>query len=287
MRVRIVVLRAVRLLLWLFLAVILVRGAASFLLPPDAPVTQAAPAPPPAEPPPETDAPVAAATLFAREYLTWEFGKESDRAARLEPLWARRYDPQAGWEPAEKAASQTAAAAWPSAVKQLDPTHWLVTVAVSVVSRADSGPQYRVLYLTVPVLQEKGGCVVYDYPTLVPAPERAAGGEAWPPGDSMTDPDGQVMGLLTGFFRAYAAGDGRDLTYYLEPDLSVRGMGGTMLFRGIADLTLRRAGKEVWALALVRMEDPVTGTVIRQRYTLQVVERNGRWYIGQILQKGA
>jgi len=100
------------------------------------------------------------------------------------------------------------------------------------------------------------------------------------------DAGGRVKALLTGFFRAYAAGGEGDVAYFLVPDLSLRGLEGALEFVEVRELSLRRLGDETWAYALVRFQDPVTGAHLDQRYTLRVVERDGRWYIAEMVQKG-
>jgi hypothetical protein len=285
---RVSMLKGLRWAVWLFLAWVFLRGAVSIVAPPP-PVGAQVPAPvAPAAEPPERETPGAFAALFAREYLTWEVGGEADRASRLAPFLARHIDAQAGWSAGPKAASQTAEFTLPFRLVQQSDNRWLVTVAARVSVKREGAAVSRTLYLAVPVAQTKEGYVVYDYPTLVPAPPRV--GELDGPllrGDEIPDPGDQVRTLLTSFFKAYAAGGGADVAYYLEPGLQVKGLEGALVFQRISELTLRQVQDQTWAAVLVTWEDPVTGTLLRQRYTLQLVERDGRRYIKEIVQKGA
>lgn len=284
---RMAALKGARWLLWTFMGLIMVRGIASFVLPaPKAPAEAAAP-PPAAAVAPDREPPAAFAALFAREYLTWSAGKESDRAARLQGLIAQGLDSQAGWSAGEKPLNQVAEATWPFAVRSPGEHQWLVTVAARVTTATAGGPQPRTVYLAVPVWGEAGSYVVYDYPTYVAGPAAPGARDSSPAGEQVLDSDGQIRTLLTGFFRAYAAGGAADVTYFLEPGATAGGLGGAQVFKAIADIAVRRSGQETWAGVLVTMADPLTGTSANQRYTLELVQRDGRWYIKQIVQKGA
>lgn len=272
-------------LLWIVLGWILLRGIVSIVAPPSAApaptVTQAV------DEPEAKEAPAALAALFAREYLTWQVGKESERAQRLQGLLARHLDPQAGWSGGAAPRSQTAEATWPFATASAGTERWLVTVAARVTTETAAGPAPRLLYLAVPVAGGADGFVVYDYPTFVPAPALARDVAPALPGQPVTDEGQQVHALLTGFFKAYASGGPLEVNYFLEPGLKVRGLDGNMAFVQVDELALSRDGTDTWVAAVVQMHDPVSGTSARQRYTLQVAERDGRWYIKQIVQKGA
>jgi hypothetical protein len=258
----------------------MVRGIASFFVPPPqaAPAVQAAPAPPAYDP-----APGAFASLFAREYLTWQAGHESERAGRLQGLLAAGLDSQAGWVAGPTTPNQTVEETWPFAVERQSDTHWLVTVGARVSAEPSTGPVVRTLYLAIPVQgSTERGFAVSDYPAAVPPPETAKAEDALP-GDDFTDADGQIHVLLTGFFKAYAAGGPADVAYFLEPGVQVRGLQGAFTFSELVDLKLRRNGQESWASVLVSMHDPVTSIDTRQRFTLQLTQKDGRWYIKQIL----
>lgn len=282
---RVAALRGARWILWILLAWVFIRGIFSILLPPPrAEAPAAAPAAPAAD---HSEAPGALGALFAREYLTWKAGQEAQRAERLRGLLAPHLDGQAGWSAGGTLADQTAEGTWPFHVRQMADGKWLVTVAARVTTHTAAGPAPRLLYLAVPVAAGPGGYQVYDFPTFVPAP--AAAGTAVAPdlaGQDVSDEGGQVRALLTGFFKAYAAGGSADVTYFLEPGSKAGGLQGALEFKAVDELTLRVVEGQTWASAVVSMVDPLSGAAARQRYTLQVVQRDGRWYVKQLMQKG-
>lgn len=285
MGVRLAALKGARWLLWLVLVWILVRGIASIILPPP---EAAPPAPAPAAvKPADLESPGAFAALFAREYLTVQTGKESERAARLQPLLVRSLDSQAGLAAGTaRTADQVAESTWPFRVEQQSETRYLVTVAARVTTATEKGPATRNLYLAVPVLRGPEGYAVYDYPGVVPGPAPAALNEPLLAGEEFSDPTGEINTLLVNFFKAYASGGQAEVGYYLEPGLKLRGLEGAAQFTDLQGVSLRKQGSETWAAALVGLADPVSGYQMRQRYTVQLVQRDGRWYIKQILQKG-
>lgn len=285
---RVGVLKGARWFLWLMIAWILVRGVSSFFVSPRMAPVPVADAAPPAQAPADREAPAAFAALFAREYLTFAPGQESDRAARLQPLLlAGRLDRQAGWSASSAGAVQTVLGTWPYRVTALSDTTWQVTVAARINTQAGESKTDRFIYLSVPVVSGPGGYAVYDYPTVVPAPAASAAGEPAEKGTVIPDPNGQIRTLLTGFLKAYAAGGAADVTYFLEPGANLAGLAGAQIFGAITELTVRKDGDAVWADAVVAMEDPISKASTRQRYTVEVIERDGRWYVKQILQKGA
>lgn len=283
---RMAVLKGARWLVWLLLAWVLLRGVVSIVAPPPEAEAQR-PAPPPVQI--MTREPQAAfAALFVHEYLTWRSGAADDRADRLRPLLAAHLDRQAGWVGGDAAGSQRADGVWPYRIEEQGEGRWLVTVAAAVTATAgEEPPVSRTLYLAVPVAESSGGLLVYDYPAIVPPPEAAALEGPVLPGEEFSDPTGEIAELLAGFFRAYAAGGPADVRYYLEPGVALGGLGGLMAFDGLSGLTLYRVDDLTYASALVSLADPVTGTKSRQRYTVQVVQRDGRWYVTAIIQKGA
>lgn len=215
--------------------------------------------------------------MFAREYLTWQPTAPDERAERLRPYLAPGLDRQAGWTGSEGNGQQVQET-WVYSTQQLSETRWEVTVAARILPD-------RTLFLSVPVAATpQGGWVVYGYPALVPPP--AAGAFAEPPyfGQESTDQGDRAKTLLTGFFRAYF--EQGDATYYLAPGTSVRAMRGGWAFDSVSKVVLLSQGTGTWAIADVGARDTATGARFTFRYTLQLTERDGRWYIQAIQQRG-
>jgi hypothetical protein len=292
-------LKALRWVIWILMAFLLVRGIVSLL--PRSPAAAAQPAEPSVQAIPEPNGLRAFPAMFAREYFTFHVGKgEEDRAERLRPYLARSLDRQAGWKGSAEPISQRAEDSWFYSVKQLSPTRWLVTVAVKVVrqqERVEHGVdgQYRTvredlpdatLLLAVPVATSAdGGLVVYQLPALVPGPAAAEFTEPRAFGQPTTDKDDRVRSLVTGFFRAYFDPAG-DVTYYLAPGAEVHALRNRWTYEQLAGVELLTTDDGPWALAEVQVSDPVTSARYTLTYTLDLVEREGRWYIEDLVQKG-
>jgi len=285
--------------LWLFLGVVFIRGVVTFLPQAPAPVAE-----PQAEVK-ETAEPAgmrAIGEMFARDYLTWTQGAAEERAARMEPYLARGMDRQAGWAPGDNDAGQQVEQTWVYDARPVSPTRWQVTVAARVVSLKDTtvvvkdqdnketartvreALPARTVFLAVPVGKTEGGWVVYDYPSLIPAPEPAAFGEPVLAGRETGDQDGRARALLTDFFRAYMSGG--ELTYYLAPGVQMRPVKAGWSFQQVSELTLLTADDGVWALSEVAVQDPSSGARYTHRYTVKLADRDGRWYVSDMLQKG-
>jgi|GEM_PF-6040742 len=283
--------------LWLLVAWVLVRGVVSFL-----PAAEAGPAPAP----PGADVPMrepdglrAFPALFAREYLTWEAANPDERSARLGPYLARGLPGHAGWRGGNPGVAQRVEEAYVYGVRRVTETRWLVTVAARVtrtqeVDEAVAGSAVKrkalpgaVLYLAVPVgTAPAGGWVVYDYPSLLPEPPQPDFKEPVAYGKEQTDEGDRVRSLLAGFFRAYFHPRENDLTYFVSPGTAVRALEGTWTLDAVRQTTLLATGEGTWALAEVAALDTTTGGRYLFRYTVQLEERDGRWYVKELEQRG-
>ncbi len=291
-------LRLLRWLVWAGLFLVFVRGAATIVLPGTAAEPTVAQAAAVAV---EPDGLRAFPLLFASEYLTWRAGDPEERVGRLRPYLSANLDNQAGWKMDASGRNQTVSATWVYGVQALSSTRWLVTVAARVevgaaagaqagaglvAAAPGNGPATRTLFLAVPVAPSGGGWVVYDYPTLIPPPTAAGFNEPLAYGQTVTDEGDRVRRLLTGFFRAYTGAGGEDVSYYLLPGVPAPGHLDLFSLESVDDVTLVRSGADTWALAGVTLHDPSTGARLTTRYTLNVLEQSGRWYIKEILQRG-
>lgn len=281
-------LKALRWIVWLLLAFVFFRGILSFL--PDSAIASTAP---PAETAREEPPGVRAfPAQFAREYLTWS-PTESDEqyTQRLQPFLTKDLTP--GRTAARSQVGQRVQTLWVYALQEVTPTRWLVTVAAELERyELDADGKERplsptTLYIAVPIGKTpSGGWVVYDYPTLLPPP---AGGEFTEPlhyGQEIADAGDQVKALLSRFFQAYLSGSDADLTYYRAPESNIQAIGSPWSFDSVPKVLLSQTGSGLYALADVVLYDPVTGSRYTNRYTVGLLQAEGRWYVSQILQKG-
>lgn len=280
--------KALRWGVWILLGWVLLRGLISFL-PGRGSEEALASAPELAQ---EPDGLRSFPALFAWEYLTWQSDDPEERAERLKPYLHRSLDRQAGWIAGSDRGSQRAEAAWVYGVRELGADRYLVTVTARVASQAEireaGGLQRqqgsRTLWLAVPIIRTaEGRWLVYDYPSLLPAPARGETVLAAEVGTAVEDPGGGVRMLLQSFFRAYFGGD---VTYFMAPGAEIPTLTDPWLFVELGKLSQYEtaAGRRVLAEVVVR--DTLTAARYKLRYTLYLNERDGRWYVRDIEQKG-
>jgi hypothetical protein len=273
-----------RTILYLLLALIFIRGAASFL--PKAPLPTAAQRPEakeaaPAEPPGLHALPA----LFATDYLTWDTTKPDERAERLRPYLAPGLDGQAGWKPGPTPSRQVALGAWVAGVKAVSQSRWLVTVAAKVRLEMKDQPKERILSLAIPIAKtEAGTLVVADYPSLLPAPPAPAAPAPEERGAVITDEGDRATSLLTSFFTALYAGG--DVRYFLAPGATPPGAPRGFQLVSLGKPELRKQGASLMARVTLTATDEAAGTTFTFRYDLLLTEQEGRLYIQDLMQKG-
>lgn len=275
-----------RTIVWLLLAWVLVRGVVSFLPPPAAERATAAPAPVQAEP--ADDSVRTFALLFSQEYLTWRAADSGDHAARLKPYLAPGLDEQAGWRGGSGVRDQTALGAWVFDDQKLSASRRLVTVAVRVslaATDAKAPPTGRVLYLAVPVSFSGGNMAVDALPALVSGPGLVLPAASLY-GDSVADPPAEIRTLAEGFLRAYVGGSDPELAYFVAPGTHLASLKGGLQWGGIDDLRVFKDQAGILAVVTGTLRDPVSGASLQQSWTLRLEQRE-RWYVKDLLQKGA
>lgn len=276
---------ALRTLLYLLLALIFIRGAASFF---PAPPQEAAQLPEPTKPEPKDPPQLQAiAALFATDYLTWDSANPNERAARLQPYLAPGLNPQAGWRPGATPTHQTVQGAWVLATTKTGEGRWTATVAARVrlePTAPDKPAQSRTLYMAVPLaLTAQQTPVVSDLPALLPAPPGPSAPANQPEGQAATDD--RAPALLQSFFAAYFSGG--DTSYFLTPDAKLAGSPQGVTLVEVAKPTLRKTATQLYAETPVTVIETATGASLTLHYTLQLTEKDGRLYIQDLLQKGA
>ena len=258
-----------RMVLWLVVAVLLLRGlASSFSTDPAPAVVQSAPKPVAVWPDDEARA---FAADFARAYLTapavpLDRFAAPDLAASIAPSYADDDRQSVGFASVARTA-------------KLDDTHALVTVAAAV------GDDTR--YLAVPVARDAhGGVVVSDPPSFVAPP--AHGLIETPTYEPVASNErAGIEDVTTRFLRAYLAGDAGDLTYLVPAGVRMGAVAQKYELLGISSLALAAPAKgdtrEVWASA--RARDARTQAIYSMRYRLRLV-RSDRWYVAAVNSSG-
>jgi hypothetical protein len=268
-----------RMLLWLSVVVVLVRGLAGIANAqrpgPDrrgSDGAQAAAWP--------DDAARAFAVEFVTAYLTHAPSEDAG-------VYARRVEAFASAELAGQLAptldrgtpAQTVQAATVAGAERLDAAHALITVAVTLGSR----PGRVTRWLSVPIARDRrGGLVVVDLPSFVGAPPRAAGGPVQ--GDPLLGSDsGAITDLVTRFLRAYLAGDTGALWYLCAPGARITSSAGGLRVLEVVSIELAApaSARARRLLVAARARDLAFGVTYGLRYRIEVVRR-GRWYVAAI-----
>ena len=260
-----------RMVLWLLVAVLLIRGAADVLARREpAAAVHAVPAARAAWPDDEARA---FAVDFARAYLSYSPRAPESSAAALRAFVAPDVADSVLPEFGKGAAPHAVVAATVARAAVVDGRHALVTVAV------DDGR-----YLTVPVARDgAGGLVVYDLPSFAAPPARASvEPEAVDP-LSGADQD-EIRDVLERFFRAFLAGDERQLAYFVPTGVRMGALGRRHALAGPVS-AMQAAGPATGrvrdVLATVRARDVASGAVYALRYRLRLV-RDERWLVAEL-----
>jgi hypothetical protein len=273
-----------RLVLWLAVGLVLVRGVGATLEPvrderrPPAVRAVAVPAWP-------DDAARALAVEFATAYLTHTPGEDPDLAARrlgalasadMAGELAPQFDHNA---PAQEVRSATVARAL-----TLDKRHALITVAATLAI----GGELRTRWLTVPVARDQaGGVVVDELPSFAAAPARAvtAAGEDEP---LMGADRGPIENVLTRFLSGYLAGDSGGLAYLVAPGTRIAAAAGRLKLLSLTSVLSAGPARGGSRLVLVtaHARDVGSGALYMLRYRIALVRRD-RWYVARLNQEGA
>jgi hypothetical protein len=263
-------------LLWLAVAVVVLRGIASIAGQdragevPERPSVAVA-----AERFPAAEAQAFAAG-FARAYLTFAPGRQEWVPLALEPYLSPALRDDAGLRVPDEGANQVVEQATVARVERLDDRHALITVAATVANET-----VTTRYLTVPVGRDaRGALAVYDYPSFGPPPMRAELQE--PAAEELPREEARdVEDVLERFFPVYFAGRGdeAELDYFLPPGRHLRTLEERYRFLRLESVSRPvGAGGGRVVLAAVEVQDAESRArhVLRYRVGL---ERRDRWYV--------
>jgi hypothetical protein len=273
-----------RLVLWLVVGLLLIRGLDGMLgpahdeRPPQTARLAAAPAWP-------DDAARALAVEFATAYLTHTPGEDADVAARrLSALassdLAGELAPQFDHDAPAQDVRSTAVAR----TVRLDARHALITVAATLTTGAQLGTRW----LTVPIAHDQAdGVVVDELPSFAAAPPRA---RVSPREDEplMGADRGPIEDVLGRFLRSYLAGDTGGLAYLIAPGARIVAATGRLQLLSLTSVLGAGAplgGRRV-VLVTVHARDVASRALYMLRYRIRLVRRD-RWYVAELNQEGS
>lgn len=269
--------------LWLFVAIVVVRGFGAILggddPPPPAPASVAAEE---QFPGPEARS---FAGQFARAYLTFEPAEE-EYADRIAPYLDERIVDSAALQLPERGPTQRASNAGVARVDRLGDAQALVTVAANV-TRAERGEETTtaISYLTVPVYRDdRGGLTVYDLPAFAAPPARAGNFEE--DATALQGSAGEtaaITDLVTKFLPVYLAGRPDELAFYLPAGTRITPLGSNLEIQRISEVQQidNSTGPRRTLLAEADVRDPTTRVIYPMRYRLDVV-RQDRWLVNRV-----
>ena len=269
--------RVGRIVLWVALAFVLVRGVASILTEPTDRNAASAPAASAERGFPDAEAD-AFAVSFTRAYLTFAPGHQEWVAAALRPYLSDGLREDAGLQVPEEGRPQIVEEATVARRRSIDERRALITVAATV-----SNKVVTTRYLTVPVARDAaGGLAVYDYPSIVPPPPRANVDE--PESEDLSGAEEErIEALLERFFPVFFAGRTEQLDYFLPPHTTMRGLPEDYRFVNLVSVaqTGGARGRHRTVLAQVEVLDRTSGASYVLRYRIGLVYRD-RWLVAAL-----
>ena len=269
-----------RALLWLLVAVLLLRGLASTFATEKPPTVVHAPRAAGAMWP--DDEARAFAVEFVTAYLTHSPTDEPGAyAANLKvfatPELVTELAPRfEGRELREAVRSATVAS-----VARIDDDHALVTVAAVL-----DGLSSRRL-VTVPIARDgHGGLVVDDLPSFASAPARAAADT--PELEPLLGAERRaIVDVLTPFMRSYLAGDSAALSYLVPPGRHIVAAAGRWELIDLTSVSAAGSATREGRIVLVAVQarDVRSRATYALRYRVRLVRRD-RWYVAALNEAG-
>jgi hypothetical protein len=266
-----------RVVLWLAIGLVLVRGVGMMAAPRSTPAARVKDQARVAGWP--DDAARAFATEFATAYLTHDpSANASDQVRDLEAFASPSLVAQLAPRPEQDVPRQVVQSAAVAGTVALDDRHALITVAATL-----GAPEPVRRLITVPVARAAGGAlVVYDLPSFAPAPGRAT--VAAPAGEPLLGSEREAISdVLLPFLRAYLAGDSKGLAYLVPPGMQITAAAGRWELIDLTSLSAlgpaTDAGRVVLATVLAR-DERLTMTYTL-RYRVRLVRRD-RWYVAGV-----
>jgi hypothetical protein len=269
-----------RVVVWLVLLVIGYRGVTAIVLN-ETPPGHARPTPTPTAPSFPVGLASAYAMQFGQVYLNASPQTANQRAAELAQFMPPgAASSQLGWDGSGTLALQSEQVA---GVKVQDEQHAVVTL----LARVNGG----LMELGVPVYASSGGLVVPGEPAWLPAPKPVV-----PPSPAAANTDtatqATMMKQLPQFFIAYASGNQVTLNRFLEPGVSLTGLGGALSYGSLPGVTVPLGGSVRNIVATVVWDIPAQPATGRQTakataglemtYALTIVRQHGTWYVRSI-----
>lgn len=265
-----------RLVLWAFIALVLVRGLGAIL---SAPRRAMSPAAPIASGTGGDRGAEAFAVSFTRAYLSFRAGGQAGWARAVALYLASGLRDRAAALLPRNGPGEQVAQATVARVASLGDARALITVASTF-----TDPARPARYLTVPVARDSsGGLAVFDLPSLSAPPPAGSVTYADPP--PLSGPYAPEIGqLLSRFLPLYIGGqDPSALQYLTAPGAAVTPLGSGLQLASVDALGQDSAPTATSGVvkAAVHVRDTVSGAVYPLHYRIGLVHRD-RWYVSSV-----
>ncbi|SHK47455.1 conjugal transfer protein [Paramaledivibacter caminithermalis] len=168
-------------------------------------------------------------------------------------------------------------------IKKLKTNQYDVIVkADTVYTFVDGQRKKKSIYLKVPVAEQEGKFVVEDTPIIIPKVEKASiKYERYSEGDELNITEAfEVKEIMANFFKTYCTGKPSEIAYYMDDGKPRAGFEKSFEFLDIMDFRvhyLENIGYK--AIAEIKIRDVVSNKEFLQNYNIDIVNKDGRWYI--------
>jgi hypothetical protein len=267
---------ALRVLVWVVLIVIGVRGVIAIVFGQTTPSRSAGAAAGPAGPssPFPSGLAEAYAQQFASVYLNFSQATATQRAQQLASFLPNGADSQLGWN---RAGSLSLESDQVAGIDVQGAQHAVVTLLARV--------NGQLMELGVPIYAANGGMVVSGEPAWLAAPPRIT-----PPAPAAGNPDFAAQNALTlqlpAFFGAYASGDSATMARFLVHGASVAGLGGAVTYSAISSIYVPAGGdtRQITVSVVWKIPGQVGAAPaqLQMTYDMTVVSQNANWYVKSI-----
>lgn len=233
---------------------------------------------------------------FAMEYLTYESGSKEEYVERIRkyvPAYLESLD--MSFYSGVKAQGLTAQAlrlSWKSQNSlnvdvRVKVQYFVVFPKDNENAEAAAVPEIvtKDVYIRIPVTEKEGKYIVDDYPAFIPQPEKAeAVFDYYSGSEADRKISGEITGVLENFFKTYYSGSAGEIAYYmLDSSRKIKGLEGRYKLSRMHSVKVYKPQKEeerYLALVTLSVEDSTNQQQFFQRFHVQLVKKEGRFYIG-------
>lgn len=214
------------------------------------------------------------ALQFASVYLNASQSSQAQRAQQLAEYLPNGSASQLGWN---KAGSLTLQSDQVAGISVQDTHHAVVTLLARV--------NDQLMELGVPIYAANGAMVVSGEPAWLGPPPRATPRPPRP-GAADSSTEAALTAQLPGFFQAYAAGKQAAIDRFLARGASVTGLNGAVSFSSISSVYVPVGGNTRHITVGVVWQIPgqpgAAPAQLQMTYAMTVVSQNANWYVQSI-----